>query len=289
MRPVIPRVDPAPSRLSYRCQRLLLTPLYRRLLRIGVPMLIVAGGATAYLADDARRAAAFGQVAEIRRQIETRPEFMVRRLLVEGATDAVRAEVQAAVPHDFPVSSFDLDLQEVRDRIVAVPAVADAAVRIRRGGALLVEVTEREPAALWRMQDRLRVVDIGGTVIDAIAQRAERPALPLVAGQGAADEVAEALGILGAAAPLGLALRGLVRVGERRWDLVLADGRRILLPEQDPVSALERVIVLHSAQDMLDRDIRVVDMRLSDRPTIRLSAHANEEWWRLTNLSLGTE
>lgn len=30
MRQVIPRVDPAPSRLSYRFQRLMLTPVYRR-------------------------------------------------------------------------------------------------------------------------------------------------------------------------------------------------------------------------------------------------------------------
>lgn len=289
MRPLIPRVDPAPSRLSYRCQRLLLTPLYRRLLRIGLPVLMLAGGAAAYLADDARRASALGQVAEIRRQIETRPEFMVDRLSIEGASEAVRAEIAAVVSYDFPVSSFDLDLVDLRERIVTVPAVADAAVRIRQGGALLVEVIERHPVALWRMQDSLGVVDISGTVINRVANRAERPALPLVAGQGAQTEIAQALDLIRTAAPLGIALRGLVRVGNRRWDLVLGDGRRILLPERDPVSALERVIVLHAAQDMLERDIKAIDMRLSDRPTIRLSAHANEEWWRMTNLSSGTE
>ncbi|MEQ8256181.1 MAG: cell division protein FtsQ, partial [Roseovarius confluentis] len=32
-----PKADPAPSRWSYRYQRLMLTPLFRKLLRVGVP------------------------------------------------------------------------------------------------------------------------------------------------------------------------------------------------------------------------------------------------------------
>ena len=47
MRPVIPRADPAPSRLSYRFQRLMLTPFCRWFLRIGLPVLVVIGGSRA--------------------------------------------------------------------------------------------------------------------------------------------------------------------------------------------------------------------------------------------------
>jgi cell division protein FtsQ len=83
-------------------------------------------------------------------------------------------------------------------------------------------------------------------------------------------------------------LRGLVRMGERRWDLVLADGKRILLPEGGAVRALERVIVLNSAQDMLGRDLALVDMRIAARPTIRLNENAMEDWWTITQMSLGT-
>ncbi len=39
-------------------------------------------------------------------------------------------------------------------------------------------------------------------------------------------------------------------------------------------AALQRVIALHQAQEMLDRDIAVVDMRLGDRPTLRLNPPA---------------
>jgi cell division protein FtsQ len=54
-------------------------------------------------------------------------------------------------------------------------------------------------------------------------------------------------------------------VGERRWDVVLDRDQRILLPETEPGRALERVLALDQAQDLLDRDV-TVDLRLEPPP-----------------------
>lgn len=288
MQPVIPRADPAPSRMSYRMQRLMLTPLYRRLIRFGLPMLVVTAIVGGYLSSEARRTALVEQVAEIRHQIETRPEFMVNLLSVEGASTSVQEDIREIFPYDLPASSFDLVLDDIRVMIEELPAVARAEVRIRQGGVLVAEITERVPVALWKTRDALNVIDIEGQVIGVVKARAERADLPVVAGDGAPEQVAEAIDILRAATPLGMDLRGLVRMGERRWDLVLADGKRILLPESGAVRALERVIVLHGAQDMLGRDLALVDMRIAARPTIRLNENAMEDWWTITQMSLGT-
>ena len=43
------RSDPAPSRMSYRVQRMMLTPMYRRMLRVGVPFVLCFGVAATYL------------------------------------------------------------------------------------------------------------------------------------------------------------------------------------------------------------------------------------------------
>ncbi|MFZ1725533.1 MAG: cell division protein FtsQ/DivIB, partial [Albidovulum sp.] len=94
--------------------------------------------------------------------------------------------------------------------------------------------------------------------------------LPVIAGEGADENVTEALAIFRAARPIQHRIRGLVRMGERRWDVVLDRDQRIMLPESDPVSALERIIALDQAEDMLGRDIAAVDMRNEQRPTIRL-------------------
>ena len=111
--------------------------------------------------------------------------------------------------------------------------------------------------------------------------------LPLIAGDGADFAVPEALVLFSAARPLGDRLLGIQRMGERRWDLVLDRSQRILLPEQEPVSALERVIALSTAQDLLARDLTVVDMRNAARPTIRLAANAVAELRRIKGLEWG--
>ncbi|MBT8419132.1 MAG: cell division protein FtsQ/DivIB, partial [Silicimonas sp.] len=157
-----------------------------------------------------------------------------------------------------------------------IDAVAAASVRIRQGGVLEVDVVERVPVAIWRTAETLALLDPGGHRVAPLEARDLRPDLPLIAGKGADRELAEALAILAVAEPIAGRMRGLVRVGERRWDVVLDRGQRILLPETKPVTALEKVIALDQAQDLLARDIANVDFRNPKRPVLRLTPSAIE-------------
>jgi cell division protein FtsQ len=283
-RPVIhPGIDPAPSRWSYRVHRLLLTPGFRLALRAGLPFCLSLGLGLTYMSDKARQEQFMLALSDLREQIENRPEFRVDLLTIEGADRAVEEEIREILPVQFPVSSFDLDLDNLRQIIAGLSAVADVDLRIRKGGILVAKLRQREPVALWRNREGLSVIDIDGVRISGADSRAARPELPVVVGTGADKTVREAMDILAAVAPLEPRLRGLVRMGERRWDVVLDRGQRILLPEENPVQALERVIVLNQVQDMLERDLAVVDMRLAARPTLKMNKHAADEWWRVMN------
>ncbi|KAA9007926.1 cell division protein FtsQ/DivIB [Histidinibacterium aquaticum] len=262
--------DPAPSRLHYRLNRLMLTPAFRRFLRLGVPLVVVGGIAAFWFGQEQNRAALVETAGELRDRFEARPEFRVNGMEVTGADEALTEEVRAVLPVEFPVSSFDLDLEEMRQLVAALNRVDRARVRVRPGGILEVALTEREPAAVWRGTDGLKLVDSEGVFVAPLAARGDRADLPLVAGEGAPEALPEAMALFEAAAPLGNRIRGLVRQGERRWDVVLEDNQRVLLPAEAPVRALERVLALDSAQDLFERDIAVVDMRNQERPTIRL-------------------
>lgn len=289
MQQVSPGNDPAPSRWSYRMQRMLLTPLYRRLLRFGVPFALSLGVGSWYLSDPIVQQKIVTGFGELRAQVESRPEFMVKLLAVEGASDVTSEDIRETFAYSLPLSSFDMDLDAVRIGVEELPAVASAAVRLRQGGVLEVRVTERQPAALMRTPAGLIVIDIEGVPIDVAQHRADRSALPVLTGDGAQDHVGEALAIRAAAGPLAPRLRGLVRMGERRWDVVLDRDQRILLPEVGPVRALERVIVLNETQEMhpmLDRDVASIDMRLADRPSLRMKERAVDEWWRVRGTGL---
>ncbi|MDG1069710.1 MAG: cell division protein FtsQ/DivIB [Sulfitobacter sp.] len=271
------RADPAPSRWAWRMQRLMLTPGIRLALRAGVPFCITLLAGTWYLADDARRGAIEVAVAEARASIETRPEFMVNLMAIDGAKDELAIYIRETLPMDFPISSFDLDLDVMRAKVTEISAVKTASVRIRPGGVLQIDVTQREAVVLWRNEDGLALVDETGAYVAAATSRHARPDLPLIAGEGANEHVTEALQLMQAAAPLGERLRGLVRMGDRRWDVVLDRDQRILLPEVEPQRALERVIALEGAQDILTRDVARVDMRLARRPTVQMTTEAAEE------------
>ncbi len=147
---------------------------------------------------------------------------------------------------------------------------------VRSGGVLAVEITERKPAILWRTEASVEMLDKTGRRVATLLDRKARPDLPLMTGVGAEEHVPEALAILSAARPILPRVRGLVRMGERRWDVVLDRDQRIMLPEADAVQAVERAMAIDMAEEMLARDLAVVDLRNPDRPTLRMTARAVE-------------
>lgn len=284
-----PRADPAPSRWAWRLQRLMLTPVFRLGLRAGVPFALTLALGTWYLSDPATQAAIRDTVADARASIEERPEFMVNLMAIDGADAELSEAIRVAVPLDFPMSSFDLEPSAIRAQLLEMAPIREASVRIRPGGVLQVDVVPRVPVAIWRTAEGLTMVDAQGALVAPVPRRDMRPDLALIAGEGAPAHVGEALRLVSAAAPLGDRLRGLVRLGDRRWDVVLDRDQRILLPTTGAVSALERVIMLEGAREVLSRDVARVDLRLKSRPTVRMNATATEEWWRIRQLNYGNQ
>jgi cell division protein FtsQ len=273
------RRDPAPSRWAYRWHRLWLTPGFRLLCRTGLPLALAFGLGALWLAEPARRDALVGVATGLRDKFEARPEFEVKLLAVEGASPDLAQAVRAKLALDLPRSSFDIDLDAARARVEDLDAIRRADLRVRSAGVLEVVITERVPVAVWRQKAGLTLLDDTGHRVAGLAARADRSDLPLVAGEGADAAIDQALDLYAAAGPVIPRLRGLVRVGTRRWDMILthpANGAdiRVLLPEAEPVRALEGLLALDAAQDLLSRDIALLDLRNDHRPSVRLGAGA---------------
>ncbi len=285
--PNAPR-DPAPSRLTYRIQRLWLTPLFRAVLRVGVPAFAIVAFGGIYLSDPTNIQRFQDGVSDMRRSIEERPEFRVNLMAISGASPVLNEEIRATLALDFPMSSFDLDLEALRIRIEQIRAVENAELRIRSGGELSLTITERRPAMVWQAREGLWLIDAHGERVAPLLARPQLSHLPQIAGDGANEVALEALALIDAARPLEDRLRGLVRMGERRWDVVLTDGLRILLPAENPVLALDRVLAQHDVQELLDRDITRVDMRDPSRMILQLTPAALTELRRMRDTDIPT-
>jgi cell division protein FtsQ len=285
----VPRRDPAPSRLRYRMTRLWLRPGFRRLVNFGVPMLAGVAAAWTVLAEYDVRGQAVAVLDRMREAIVDRPQFVITEMSVPDVSRDLAEQIRVAAFVHLPVSSLELDVVAVRDRVESLAAVERARVRALASGVLEIRAIERVPVVVWRSARGLELLDRNGVRVAEIDSRLRRPDLPLIAGDGAAAHVPEALALLTEARPVAERVRGLVRVGERRWDLVLDRGQVVKLPEAAPDAALGRVMALEAADDLLKRDVAVVDMRDPSRPMLRLTGHAVSELERLRKTAAGED
>ncbi|MCV6596035.1 MAG: cell division protein FtsQ/DivIB [Mangrovicoccus sp.] len=268
------RSDPAPSRAAYRVTRLWLSPFFRFCVKVVLPVLVLLGVAGTWALNSVHRDGVLHWAQDLRGSIAERPEFVMRQMIISGAVPELSREIREKMPVKFPVSWFDLDTDELRAVVLSFDAVEDASVTLDLNGAVRVRVEQRVPVVLWRNHGGLELLDITGHRVALIDRRDGRADLPLITGDGADHAVAEALAILVAAEPVAHRLRGLTRQGARRWDVVLDQDQRIQLPEEKPVAALERMLALQDARDILGRDVALIDLRRPGRETVRLREDA---------------
>jgi cell division protein FtsQ len=263
-------VDPAPSLLNYRFQRLWLTPLFRVLIRIGLPISFILLFVVMFLSKAENLDYVRSVINDAHISVQSQSKYQLHTLSLEGASPLLEQDIRTKFGSLFPVSSFELNLDEMRIWIENIPSVDRAVVMVSTGGLLSVKIMEMPAAFVWRDVDGLKLVSGTGNILRNIAYRADFGHLPLIAGEGAVDVLEEARSIISHADPIADRLRGLVRVGHRRWNLILLDGQTIALPENSPELALSQAIVLGQAQNLFERDISLIDFRDPNRPTLRI-------------------
>jgi cell division protein FtsQ len=217
------------------------------------------GGAIANLA------ARFGRALDLR----------VDNIEFHGQANTPEPLLRAAlgVSKGDPILGFSVE--EARQRIESLSWVEHVAVERRLPGTIYVDLTERRPFAIWQYQGKFQLIDRGGEVVtnEDVAAFAD---LPLVVGLGAPSHAADMLTALGAVPDIKNRVAALVRVGERRWNLQLKNNITVMLPESHEPAALARLEELEQQQQLLDRPLVFVDMRLPDRLAVRVRAAAQQ-------------
>ena len=130
------------------------------------------------------------------------------------------------------------------------------------------------PVARWRVDGLTFVIDAAGTQI-ADATPAD-DGLPLVIGDGAADDAQSVILALKDYPVLSQGLAALSRIGDRRWDMIYETGLRVSLPETGMAVALENLSRAQSEKQLLDRDLVSIDMRVAGLMALRLAQRQQE-------------
>jgi len=263
-------IDPAPSRVAYRIMRLLLIPRLRLIFTLGFPSLLIFCATLGLFIN----INVWENISAIKKDLKLafveRPEFMIKVASIDGSSDELANEIREILPLDFPVSYFDLDIKYLHKVVNEIPAVASAAIKISAGGVLQINVAEKSPAFIWRKDNVMSVIDETGSFIRIANSRVDYPKLPLVVGEAADLAVSEISSLMQANEYFKDHVRAFIRVGERRWDLILENNVRIMLPQREFLAAFDRLMLMNEAGSLFSGRLSNIDMRLVVRPTVRV-------------------
>jgi cell division protein FtsQ len=217
-----------------------------------------------------------GHVAKVIAQAEaalaapfTDAGFALREVTVTGAERTTPESASAALALPKGGSIFNVKPDAARARLLMLPWVADAEVQRQFPDKVTVRLMEKRPFALWKTGNELSVVERSGAVIIKVQDNVFGH-LPVISGAGAPDAAAPIIDALAKEKAIQARLVSLERVGDRRWDLHLAGGVTVRLPEdgwERQLSELERLII---EKGVLERDIEMIDLRYPDNYVFRL-------------------
>ncbi len=208
------------------------------------------------------------ELSDARDAIANSLGFRITSIALAGGRQLTREEVLTTAGVTGRTSLLFLDATVARARLKANPWISEATVLKLYPGRLHIAVTERDAFALWQKGGKVSVIAIDGTVVEPYVS-ARFAKLPMVVGDGAEVKARDFLAIVDQFPSIREQVRAAVLVANRRWNLKLANGIDIRLPEDDVAAALGTLVRLDRDKKLLSRDIDVVDLRLPDRVTVR--------------------
>jgi cell division protein FtsQ len=214
-----------------------------------------------------------GHTPLVLKETTSRIGFAVGQIKVTGHVETSEIDVLEQLDLDGATSLIGFDSEMARQRVLKMPWVATARVTKLYPDGVSVELTEKNPFAVWQNGDVLSLVDEKGGEIVAFNDE-KYLELPLVIGEGANLNAREIVAMMAAFPDLSDRVKAYAYIGGRRWDLQMKDGVTVQLPEKNMGAALETVVGLEAEQALLGKDVEVVDLRIDDRMVVRLTTEA---------------
>lgn len=244
------RILKFPLKLAGIRRPVLVATLVLAVLTVGTA--IVMSGAIGRAVDSAERGLG---------RLSTEAGFGIAKVHLIGAKRTSPQEVLKALGFHLGQSIFGADVHAARERLLGLDWIKSADVRRRYPDDITVTIVEKQPFALWRdASGRIWVIERDGSLITS-KDYEKFLDLPHFIGTGAPESAAEIVDALPGHRAVIARLKGMQRVGERRWNLVLDDGVVVQLPEKGWKRELDTLEHLIVDKGVLERDVTQIDLR----------------------------
>ena len=232
---------------------------------------LVGGGVWLWKSNTAMRT--LQQAVDVAYGLTAKAGFTVQSLYLEGRNRTTMEDINKALDIKKGEPILRLSIAEIRERLEKIESVKLAAVERSLPDTVHVRIVEREPVALWQNHNKMALVDDNGVVMNGI-DIAPYKKLPLIIGDNAPAHVKELMGILAAEPALAKHFSAAIRISDRRWNIRLnikpGEDVEVRLPENNPAEAWKKLADAEAHQQLLDRDVKVIDLRLEGKMFIKV-------------------
>jgi len=157
-----------------------------------------------------------------------------------------------------------LDLHQINNRVMSVPGIKNASTRRLPNGDLIIKTQPHNAVAMWTDGAMYYPLSDDGTKIDTPSETPNENTI-VFSGE-LPNDLTE---IITGASVISEYIDHMNMVESRRWNIHTKNGTIIYLPEDNPISAINKISVLNQTHQILSRNIKIIDMRDNARILIK--------------------
>ncbi|MEG8099037.1 cell division protein FtsQ/DivIB [Candidatus Liberibacter brunswickensis] len=195
--------------------------------------------------------------------------FSIKKIRMLGNVETSEVDIIRCLNLRSSTSLISFEAVKTQKNLLSLPWIDNAEIHKIYPDTIEIRLVERNPFAIWQNNSNFYLIDKNGRVI-SLLDNTRFSHLPVLVGKNIEQAIKsfEKLSTIGSITKL---VKAYNWISERRWDLHLHNGIIIKLPEENFNTAISNILELQDKYKILDRDISVIDMRLPDRLTIRLT------------------
>ncbi|MDR3326229.1 MAG: FtsQ-type POTRA domain-containing protein [Rhodospirillaceae bacterium] len=196
--------------------------------------------------------------------------FRIEEIFVVGRNRTSREQLLTTMGINRNDPILDIDLTAIQQRLEKISGIKSVIIERRLPNEINLLINEYNPIVIWQNRGKYCLVDRDGKVINEKIE--EYTDLPLMVGEGASDHTSEVFDLLDTEPTLKQHVKIIQWVSNRRWNITLEYDNGnidIRLPENNPIAAWHELATLEKEQNIFERKIALIDMRLPDRLILR--------------------
>ncbi len=261
--------DPAPSKLSYKVNRLFYR-LWFKLLILAIIAASMASLAKNIIYDKFDLNKELKHLSEESSALyKDLTELSVSQIVVTGANGQLKNEIIKLIQDTANAGFSKLKAKALREKIQKIKKVKKAFVRFATDGLVYVKVVEREEAVVFFNNNLYEVLDVEGVILSVSRDLHGLSSFPLIVGKSASQNIQNLLSLVREIGSTKSDVLYYEWIGERRWDIHMKDNIVFKLPENNLNKGLELMHIFLNNKNRLLKPMIAIDLRNVDKPIIK--------------------